>query len=348
MADDNKPIKYMRYAIGEIVLVVIGILIALQINTWNEQNKSDAKIDVLFEKVLDELALNITESKWVIKNSKLRDSLSYLVLNNKLTYDDYVNPELHKNGNLVIYYLASGSTFFTDVLLKTSAYDNLLLNMDAIPAKYDNVVGELDIMYVYDKRYIDLADQEMIDFVYEIETERRLKYEWYNTNERPNEGMIDYMLNNYLYKNEIQRHRALNDNQVNSTLQYRISAIRIYQELAALLNKPALHDSFKVNPEVVKLLTGTFNFIGSSNSEENNQQYLEVLKFEDNHIVTYQPRDSTIAWENTVVDFKKTETRAFVSMLRNSGAVYMDYIVEGDTLTIQNRNGTYWKFLKVK
>ena len=40
MADDNKPLKYMRYAIGEIVLVVIGILIALQINTWNEERKS--------------------------------------------------------------------------------------------------------------------------------------------------------------------------------------------------------------------------------------------------------------------------------------------------------------------
>ncbi len=42
LADDNKPIKYMRYAIGEIVLVVIGILIALQINNWNKefQNKS--------------------------------------------------------------------------------------------------------------------------------------------------------------------------------------------------------------------------------------------------------------------------------------------------------------------
>ncbi len=35
MADDNKVLKYSRYAIGEIVLVVIGILIALQINTWN-------------------------------------------------------------------------------------------------------------------------------------------------------------------------------------------------------------------------------------------------------------------------------------------------------------------------
>ena len=35
-ADDNKPLKYMRYAIGEIILVVIGILIALSINNWNE------------------------------------------------------------------------------------------------------------------------------------------------------------------------------------------------------------------------------------------------------------------------------------------------------------------------
>lgn len=38
-ADDNKPLKYLRYAIGEIVLVVIGILIALQINNWNEARK---------------------------------------------------------------------------------------------------------------------------------------------------------------------------------------------------------------------------------------------------------------------------------------------------------------------
>ena len=39
MADDNKPIKYARYAIGEILLVVVGILIAVQVNTWNEERK---------------------------------------------------------------------------------------------------------------------------------------------------------------------------------------------------------------------------------------------------------------------------------------------------------------------
>ena len=43
MADDNKPMKYARYAIGEIALVVIGILIALAINNWNESRKLKEK-----------------------------------------------------------------------------------------------------------------------------------------------------------------------------------------------------------------------------------------------------------------------------------------------------------------
>ncbi|WP_317174301.1 DUF6090 family protein [Aegicerativicinus sediminis] len=36
---ENKNAKYLKYAIGEIVLVVIGILIALQVNNWNENRK---------------------------------------------------------------------------------------------------------------------------------------------------------------------------------------------------------------------------------------------------------------------------------------------------------------------
>jgi len=40
---EGKTGKYLKYAIGEIVLVVIGILIALSINNWNEQNKNAIK-----------------------------------------------------------------------------------------------------------------------------------------------------------------------------------------------------------------------------------------------------------------------------------------------------------------
>jgi len=45
MADDNKPMKYMRYAIGEIALVMVGILLALQVNDWNE-NRKENKIGI--------------------------------------------------------------------------------------------------------------------------------------------------------------------------------------------------------------------------------------------------------------------------------------------------------------
>ena len=40
LLSEGKTVKYLKYAIGEIVLVVIGILIALSINNWNEQKKS--------------------------------------------------------------------------------------------------------------------------------------------------------------------------------------------------------------------------------------------------------------------------------------------------------------------
>ena len=36
----DKTGMYLKYAIGEVILVVIGILIALQINNWNEDRKN--------------------------------------------------------------------------------------------------------------------------------------------------------------------------------------------------------------------------------------------------------------------------------------------------------------------
>jgi len=55
MADDNRPLKYMRYAIGEILLVVVGILIALQINNWNEGRKQQNEINNALTQILNDL-----------------------------------------------------------------------------------------------------------------------------------------------------------------------------------------------------------------------------------------------------------------------------------------------------
>ncbi len=48
LMDKNKTGKYLKYAIGEIILVVIGILIALSINNWNENRKSKRVADEIY------------------------------------------------------------------------------------------------------------------------------------------------------------------------------------------------------------------------------------------------------------------------------------------------------------
>ena len=45
LATENKVAPYLRYAIGEILLVVVGILIALQVNNWNENRKSEKEFN---------------------------------------------------------------------------------------------------------------------------------------------------------------------------------------------------------------------------------------------------------------------------------------------------------------
>jgi len=51
LLSENKFSKYLLYAIGEIVLVVIGILIALQINNWNERKKEHAKEQAFLKEI---------------------------------------------------------------------------------------------------------------------------------------------------------------------------------------------------------------------------------------------------------------------------------------------------------
>jgi hypothetical protein len=53
--EQNKTSQYFKYAIGEIILVVIGILIALQINNWNEQRKANILEAEYYCRLLEDL-----------------------------------------------------------------------------------------------------------------------------------------------------------------------------------------------------------------------------------------------------------------------------------------------------
>ena len=90
---ENKTSKYFKYAIGEIVLVVIGILIALQINNWNQN-----RLDRNFENVMLKEVKNSLESDmeiydiFVQRASAKKDGIQELLqlIDSKKSYPDSV------------------------------------------------------------------------------------------------------------------------------------------------------------------------------------------------------------------------------------------------------------------
>ena len=98
LADDNKPLKYARYAIGEIVLVVIGILIALQINNWNEWRKDREKEKIILTDLADNIKINIQSLQNdidLLQEWNHSSEIVIRVLETKLDYSDTLNQHFH-------------------------------------------------------------------------------------------------------------------------------------------------------------------------------------------------------------------------------------------------------------
>ena len=58
LLSEGKTGKYLKYAIGEIVLVVLGILFAIQINNWNEERNNFQKQKLLTKNIIEDLKLD--------------------------------------------------------------------------------------------------------------------------------------------------------------------------------------------------------------------------------------------------------------------------------------------------
>ncbi|MCW5519012.1 hypothetical protein J1N09_04130 [Aureitalea sp. L0-47] len=85
----NKFSKYLFYAIGEIVLVVIGILIALQLNTWNAERIQKKELDATLSGILSEIESSkrkvdgVRNSIARIAQTKNKRNLELLAMRNK-------------------------------------------------------------------------------------------------------------------------------------------------------------------------------------------------------------------------------------------------------------------------
>ncbi len=154
---ENKTGKYFKYAIGEIVLVVIGILIALQINNWNESRKARVKeVEILkdFEKGLqfdilqiDSIFMQYDRAKIAIKNvlNHLENDLPY---SDSLDYYFFDTTLLFETGGLTngVYETLKSAGF--DVITNKEIRDLIILIYDEIDPW----------LYTWELRYVEMID----------------------------------------------------------------------------------------------------------------------------------------------------------------------------------------------
>ena len=100
---ENRFSKYLLYAIGEILLVVIGILIALQVNNWNEHRLENLKEIEILTELKENIIEDIKENKSTIEEERknIRDIQSLIShLESNLPFNDTLSHYLIKPGHL--------------------------------------------------------------------------------------------------------------------------------------------------------------------------------------------------------------------------------------------------------
>ena len=125
---DNKLSKYLLYAVGEILLVVIGILIALQVDNWRQERENKEKVKAILSDLMVELESNIAETTRVMKFYEQKDSSIFLSITNQLTEDNFRNNKPSNLFNL--------TTSYTKANLSNDAWNKLMDISDIIPEEY--------------------------------------------------------------------------------------------------------------------------------------------------------------------------------------------------------------------
>ena len=146
---ENKTSKYFKYAIGEIVLVMVGILLALQMNNWNEGNKSvvqEIKIlkEIRFELIdaLDDLNDDIDDLDRNLNSSKI-------IYNSLLLRENY-----HDSLNIHFMLMIDNESFTA----KTSAFESLQsLGLEII--SNDSIRQSITSTYLYIARFKDYESE---------------------------------------------------------------------------------------------------------------------------------------------------------------------------------------------
>ncbi|MEM6700312.1 MAG: DUF6090 family protein [Bacteroidota bacterium] len=197
-AMDGKNINsYLRYAVSEVFLVVLGILIAVSINNWNEARQQQKLLDNILAVVTNDLESDTLEVGIIVKRYETLEP-----------YFARVQDSLDREGLKACNICAGLVTSFSNFAIEERGY-NLLQNfVDASEEKQDTVVQDIVHFYKTYQGLITIIEESIRDGVNGTLEHWRDKHDWYADfiNGQLTEEYWDYVSEDPKYKNRLAHH----------------------------------------------------------------------------------------------------------------------------------------------
>ncbi|MDF0705770.1 DUF6090 family protein [Flagellimonas okinawensis] len=201
LLNENRFSKYLLYAIGEIVLVVIGILIALQISNWNERNQKKEELLGIYAIIQQDLKKDITSIDRLLKYKNADMPIFEKVFNGTMTVQEYENCD--RCIKLIFGYNELAIEQRGINLLKNYSVD-LHQNKDSLQILINQ-------FYTNALKILQSDDTIRAEAVSKVVFDWESKYDWYMdyTTDRDYSGFIQYALNNKDYANKVATYYLL-------------------------------------------------------------------------------------------------------------------------------------------
>ncbi|WP_411768153.1 DUF6090 family protein [Winogradskyella sp. A3E31] len=250
--EKGKTSRYLKYAIGEIILVVIGILIALQINNWNEEKETTRKTNKLLEDVLQDLEFDIKVIQETLEYYNAKDSIIHLVNEKGLDY--------YKDSTSIYLGYQAIPMQIRVLAFRKRSYEQLKSMSALIPQSHEKIFAEIVDLYeptdLYKNNFQPILDEEYAELH---------KKEWFSEGLTVDNGLnpklLNYMENDAIRKNRIVRYHNAIHNSLNVIFNYYVQGQITYKNIAKFLNKEEIPSFFSVSQleeEDVEQLEGTY------------------------------------------------------------------------------------------
>jgi len=168
---EGKTGKYFKYAIGEIVLVVIGILIALSINNWNDQRKEDIKEQAMLKRLQKEF---ISNKEQLLDKIQLRNNL---IESCRQLLENFDKPENATRDSIVVYLSTIQPTTFDPIQNDLVSSGNIeILKDEELKQLLVNWSTDVIQLQEVEQMFFRFCEQRIYPYLNEIDIQRDVAY----------------------------------------------------------------------------------------------------------------------------------------------------------------------------